>query len=73
MRQHRVAERETVPVRRIDTGQIIEYACVNFGQLRSSWDPVEGNGGNAESVLREQAGSRIPSDYWRWVGPLQAL
>jgi hypothetical protein len=46
---------------------------VNFGQLRSSWDLVEQYGGNIEPVLWAQAGARIPSDYWRWVGALQAL
>jgi hypothetical protein len=68
-----VAARETVPVRSIDAGQIIEHARVNFGQLGSSWDLVKQYGGNVELVLWAQVGSRIPSDYWRRVGPLQAL
>jgi NAD+ synthetase len=37
VRQHRVAEREPVPVRGVDSREIIEHACVNFGQSGNPW------------------------------------
>jgi hypothetical protein len=41
MRQHRVAACEAIPVRSIDSGQVIEYAYLNFWQLRQLLDFVD--------------------------------
>jgi hypothetical protein len=73
VQQHRVAAGEAVPIRSIDTGQIVEHAQVSFRQLRSSRDLVEKQGGTLEPVPRMRLGARVRSDYWRWGSAPQAL